>query len=123
MCDQKNSAASLFAWLGFTSIALIHRSIHLYFYHETEGETHVEHSRRVAQNDSGAESDCDPWQQQQQQGNYFPWEPRISIDDISKNESSSTSEPLHRDTRQLEFLSSMTFANQSLRQPSCPCCR
>ena len=68
----------------------------------------------------------------------FPWEPRSITKSQSKLASSdshntkeetktaSTGKQHQEDDahhQQLHFLSSMTFANSSLRQPSCPCCQ
>lgn len=67
----------------------------------------------------------------------FPWEPRsitkLSQSKLSSSDSHNTKEEKTVSTgkhhqeddahqQQLQFLSSMTFANSSLRQPSCPCC-
>ena len=73
----------------------------------------------------------------------FPWEPRSITNSQSKLSSSDSSHKAEEETttiskrysttrkdngkddvhqQQLHFLSSMTFANSTLRQPSCPCC-
>ena len=68
----------------------------------------------------------------------FPWEPRSITKSQSKlskaEEETTTISKRYSTTRkdngkddahqqQIQFLSSMTFVNSSLRQPSCPCCQ
>jgi hypothetical protein len=63
----------------------------------------------------------------------YPWEPKekVNQNNHQNNHSSYINKakvPSHISTsqddakNQLQFLSSMTFANGGLREPSCPCC-
>jgi hypothetical protein len=49
----------------------------------------------------------------------FPWEPRAHND--NEDDSRNPKESSHNQGAS-DFVTMMTFANQSLRQPSCPCC-
>jgi hypothetical protein len=57
-----------------------------------------------------------------QEANPFPWEPRARHDNVNEED---TQEPMQSSHNQgvSDFMTMMTFANHSLRQPSCPCCR
>lgn len=51
---------------------------------------------------------------------HFPWEPRTIVD---PNQNSVKNSDAVHEAGQNDFMSMMTFANQNLRQPSCPCCQ
>lgn len=52
----------------------------------------------------------------------FPWEPRERYNNDNEDDSRKPKESGHNQGAS-DFMTMMTFANQSLRQPSCPCCR
>jgi hypothetical protein len=53
----------------------------------------------------------------------FPWEPR-TVASVEKTRFKTLDKHISRkETEQLQFLASMTFAGGGLRQPNCPCCQ
>lgn len=103
--EYENVVSTFYAWLGFTVIALMHVKLLTQKAHDIEREQHT----------------AEPTVQDTAQ---FPWEPRDQSSINEEGENNDNSEPLQpHDEEQSDFMSMMTFANQTLRQPSCPCCR
>jgi hypothetical protein len=123
MCHRDHGAPSFYAWLGFAFITLIGRGMNGH-QHPTVLKNDSEGDKKQPQSSPVASKST----MHNETKRHFPWEPKThGIQDAKKNENEpslgSTTRNSHHTQGQSEFLSMMTFANQSLRQPSCPCCR
>jgi hypothetical protein len=80
--------------------------------------------------DAKSEHDAEDWRDDDVDVvESFPWEPKSKDPPYSFKEKflEDTKKPQHDTSKkqhleQLEFLSSMSFANGGLRAPTCPCC-
>ena len=101
------------ASLGFDIVILVQRALQKKI--SLHGTTH-DGNTGVYQKQHSTE----PEQNEHHDLHRFPWEPRTTHDlnGTSVNNSSAVHEPGQND-----FMSMMTFANQNLRPPSCPCCQ
>jgi hypothetical protein len=89
--------------------------------------------------DDDDDDDSFPWQEQEEDNADdkvvpFPWEPKPTREPSNKKKGAkysfrdpATGQKQDQNKKfdqqqQLDFLSSMTFANGGLRAPNCPCC-
>lgn len=146
-CGQQRRSAVLVTTLLVATAASFALALHMTF--SRSGEDDDEDNKDSIWSDDNDDDDMDASKFNSQSQNVkFPWEPVSSDsgDEVAKKKPPylfaekpwlrSQSEEQHaaaaaavtrQDSReqqqkQLEFLSTMTFANGGLRLPSCPCC-
>jgi hypothetical protein len=122
MWENEHAAPSFIAWISFACIALVHQRMmkHCRVIKNSKYEHSTSSTKKLAgHQDVWSENEIDTEQNRTQ----FPWEPQNHADQASMNLSGVRITKQDRTEKQSEFLSIMTFANQNLRPPSCPCCR
>jgi hypothetical protein len=122
MWENEHAAPSFIAWISFACIALVHQRMmkHCRVIKNSKYEHSTSSTKKLAgHQDVWSENEIDTEQNRTQ----FPWEPQNHADQASMNLSGVRITKQDHTEKQSEFLSIMTFANQNLRPPSCPCCR